>query len=128
MSKSKFFTGQPIFSQVLSFLPKTGVDQISARNDADRYCKHFTTYSHLVSMLYAVFNNCTSIRELTSGLLAWEHRITHLGVDYFPRRSTFSDATNFFITGIVIIYRTAEKASHPSYTLLTQPRSAYSRR
>jgi hypothetical protein len=45
-------------------------------------------------MLYAVFNNCTSIRELTSGLLAWEHRIRHLGVDYFPRRSTFSDANN----------------------------------
>jgi len=94
MSKSKFFTGQPIFSQVLSFLPKTGVNQISARNQADRYCKHFTTYGHLVSMLYAVFNNCSSIRELTSGLLAWEHRIAHLGVDYFPRRSTFSDANN----------------------------------
>jgi hypothetical protein len=94
MSKSIFFTGQPIFSQVLSFLPKGTVDQISQRNQADRYCKHFTTYGHLVSMLYAVFNNCTSIRELTSGLLAWEHRIAHLGVDYFPRRSTFSDANN----------------------------------
>ena len=94
MSKSIFFTGQPIFSQVLSFVPKSQVDQISKQNQADRYCKRFNTYDHLVSMLYAVFNNCNSIRELTSGLLAWEHRIKHLGVDYFPRRSTFSDANS----------------------------------
>lgn len=94
MSKSIFFTGQPIFSQVLSFVPRAQVDQISAQNQSDRYCKRFNTYDHLVSMLYAVFNNCNSIRELTSGLLAWEQRIKHLGVSYFPRRSTFSDANS----------------------------------
>lgn len=94
MSKSIFFTGQPIFSQVLSYIPKSRVDQISGDNAADRYCKHFTSYGHLVSMLYAVFNNCTSIRELTTGLLAWDQKIKHLGVDYFPRRSTLSDANN----------------------------------
>ena len=94
MSKSIFFTGQPIFAQVLSFIPRSQVDQISRQNQADRYCKRFGTYDHLVSMLYAVLNNCNSIRELTSGLLAWEHRIKHLGVGYFPRRSTFSDANN----------------------------------
>ena len=94
MSKSMFFTGQPIFSQVLSFIPKDQIDQISNQYNSDRYCKRFSTHTHFVSMLYAVFNNCTSIRELTSGLLAWEHRIRHLGVDYFPRRSTFSDANN----------------------------------
>lgn len=94
MSKSIFFTGQPIFSQVLNFIPRGRVDEISRQNQADRYCKRFSTYDHLVSMLYAVFNNCYSIRELTSGLLAWEQRIKHLGVDYFPRRSTFSDANS----------------------------------
>jgi hypothetical protein len=92
MNKSKFFTGQPIFSQVLSFLPKNTIHQISRKYQADRYCKYYNTYEHLVSMLYAIFNQCTSIRELTSGLLAWEQRITHLGVNHFPRRSTFSDA------------------------------------
>jgi len=94
MSKSIFFTGQPIFSQVLNFIPRSRVDEISRQNLADRYCKKFSTYDHLVSMLYAVFNNCNSIRELTSGLLAWEQRIKHLGVNYFPRRSTFSDANS----------------------------------
>jgi ribosomal protein S18 len=94
MSKSTFFTGQPIFSQVLSFINRSSVDGISNQLKADRYCRHFTTYGHLVSMLYGVFNNCNSLREVTSGLSAWEHRIQHLGINYFPRRSTLSDANN----------------------------------
>lgn len=94
MSKSKFFTGQPIFSQVLSFIPKAAVDRLAGDFEADRYCRHFTTYNHLVSLLYAVFNKCNSIRELTSGLLAWEDRINHLGINRFPKRSTLSDANS----------------------------------
>jgi hypothetical protein len=92
MSKSKFFTGQPIFSQVLGFIPKSSVDRISSLSKADRYCKHFTTHAHLVSMLYGILNNCSSLREVTTGMLAWEHRINHLGLKAFPRRSTLSDA------------------------------------
>jgi len=92
MSKSKFFTGQPIFSQLLSFLPKCSVDRIADEQQSDRYCRHFTTYNHLICLLYAVFNKCNSIRELTTGMLAWEHRINHLGMSRFPRRSTLSDA------------------------------------
>lgn len=94
MSKSKFFTGQPIFSQVLSFLPKASVDRIANEHQSDRYCRHFTTYNHLISILYAVLNKCNSIRELTSGMLAWEYRINHLGMTSFPRRSTLSDANS----------------------------------
>ncbi|MEJ1237615.1 IS4 family transposase [Chryseolinea sp. T2] len=94
MSKSKFFTGQPIFSQVLSFVPKTSIDRISSMNKADRYYKHFTTHAHLVSMLYGILNNCSSLREVTTGMLAWEHRINHLGIKAFPRRSTLSDANS----------------------------------
>jgi hypothetical protein len=92
MSKSKFFTGQPIFSQLLSFLPKSSIDRIATEQQSDRYCRHFTTYNHLICLLYAVFNKCNSIRELTTGMLAWEHRINHLGMSRFPRRSTLSDA------------------------------------
>jgi hypothetical protein len=43
-------------------------------------------------MLYAVLNKCQSIREVTTGLLAWETRLVHLGVTSAPRRSTLSDA------------------------------------
>ena len=94
MSKSSFFTGQPIFSQLLKFIPRQVVSRISLDMHADRYCKRFSTYDHLVCMLYGVFNHCTSLREITTGMLAWENRLLHLGVRHHPRRSTISDANN----------------------------------
>ncbi|MBI3236083.1 MAG: DUF4372 domain-containing protein [Bacteroidetes bacterium] len=92
MSKGNFFTGQPIFNQVLNLIPRHRVSTISREFQADRYYKSFKTYDHLVGMLYAIFNQCNSLREVTTGLLAWEHRIRHLGISSPPRRSTLSDA------------------------------------
>jgi len=92
MGKSKFFTGQPIFNQVLSFIPKRLVHQLAREQASDYYYKNFKTYDHLVTMLYATLNQCTSLREVTTGMLAWEHRIHHLGLKAHPRRSTIADA------------------------------------
>jgi hypothetical protein len=92
MSKGTFFTGQPIFNQVLKFIPRAQIKGIARECSADRYCKTFGTYEHLVTMLYAIFNRCDSLREVTTGLLAWDQRIHHLGLERHPRRSTISDA------------------------------------
>lgn len=94
MNKSTFFTGQPIFNQLLKFIPRDVVSRIALDNKADRYCKRFNTYEHLVTLLYAIFNNCHSLREVVTGMLAAEQRLLHLGVRYHPRRSTLSDANN----------------------------------
>lgn len=94
MNKSSFFNGQPIFAQLLKFIPRDTVSRIAHNSMADYYCKRFSTYEHLVTMLYAIFNNCNSLREVTTGMLAAEHRLAHLGVRYHPRRSTISDANN----------------------------------
>jgi Transposase DDE domain/Domain of unknown function (DUF4372) len=92
MSKSTFFTGQPIFSQILNFIPRSLV-QSSARDlNSDYYYKSFKTYEHLVTILYSIFNHCSSLREVATGLLAWDRRIYHLGMDFHPRRSTLADA------------------------------------
>jgi hypothetical protein len=92
MNKGTFFTGQPLFNQLLSFIPRNLVSQLVLKMDADHYYKRFGTYDHLVTLLYCVLNHCTSLREVTTGLLAWEHRIGHLGMKHHPRRSTISDA------------------------------------
>lgn len=94
MSKSKFFTGQPIFSQILKYIPRGLVARIAKEKMADHYCKRFNSYDHLVTLLYAILNNCNSLREVTTGMLAWEQRLAHLGMKHFPRRSTLSDANN----------------------------------
>lgn len=94
MGKSSFFTGQPIFGQLLQLIPRSQVTSLARQYKADRYCKKFDSYAHLVSLLYAVLNHCNSLREVCSGLLAWEHRLVHLGITCYPRRSTISDANN----------------------------------
>lgn len=92
MHKGTFFTGQPIFNQVLKFIPRRDIEVIAHQLQADRYYKRFKTYDHLVTMLYSILNHCNSLREVTTGLLAWDHRIAHLGIDSHPRRSTLADA------------------------------------
>lgn len=94
MNKSTFFSGQPIFTQLLKLIPKDAVLRIVRDSKADYYCKRFNTYEHLVTILYSIFNNCNSLREVTTGMMASEQRLAHLGVRYHPRRSTISDANS----------------------------------
>lgn len=70
------------------------VKKLAQAHLGDRYCKKFKTYDHLVAMLYTIFNRCTSIREVTTGLMACETKLNHLGVNYSVRRSTLSDANS----------------------------------
>ena len=92
MNKNTNFTGQPIFGQILQMIKRGQIDAIANKHGTDRYYKKFTTYKHLVTMLYLVLEGCTSIREVTTGLLACCTKLFHLGLDYSPKRSTFSDA------------------------------------
>jgi hypothetical protein len=92
MPKHTFFTGQPIFSQLIQLIPRTMISEVSRLHRADRYCKRFRTYDHLVCMLYVGFHQCTSIREAITGLQANDLRLLHTGLINTPRRSTLSDA------------------------------------
>ncbi len=65
MSKSTFFTGQPILSQILSLIPRSMVEQNSRDYEADRYCKRFKAYDHVVTMLFSVYSGCNSLREVS---------------------------------------------------------------
>lgn len=49
---------------------------------------------HLISLLYGVFSYCNGLRELCEGMLACEGKLTHLGLDKAPPKSTLSDANN----------------------------------
>ena len=92
MNKNTNLTGQPIFAQILSMIKRGQIQTIARKQGTDRYYKKFTTYKHLVTMLYLSFEGCTSIREVTTGLLACSTKLFHIGMDYSPKRSTLSDA------------------------------------
>jgi hypothetical protein len=92
MGKNTNFSGQPVFNQLLSFLDKTEIKAIGKKHHAERYVKKFNTYNHVVVMLFVAFESYNSIREVIVGLLANAHKLSHLGLSYLVKRSTFSDA------------------------------------
>ncbi|SDG93121.1 DUF4372 domain-containing protein, partial [Mucilaginibacter gossypii] len=79
MSKSTFFTGQPVLNQLLGLIDRNNVRSLARRGDHDLYYRYFDTYTHLVTMLYCVFNRCTSSREVISGMKASLHKLHHIG-------------------------------------------------
>jgi len=92
MDKSTFFTGQPILTQLLKYLPHDRIHQLAQKYKSDRYYKKLSSHYHLVVMLFSIFEKCNSLRELVTGMMAWQNRLQHLGFDFYPRRSTLSDA------------------------------------
>lgn len=100
MGKSTNFSGQPIFNQLIKFIDKSEVKEIARRNNAERYVKKFTTYNHLIVMLFVAFEGYSSIRETIVGLLANAHKLAHLGMNYVVKRSTFSEANQRRVSGV----------------------------
>ena len=94
MDKDKKFTGQPVLSQILDTIPTALIQTASRKHNSNYYYKRLPLRVHLVSLLYGVFSYCNGLRELSEGLLACEGKLTHLGLDRAPARSTLSDANN----------------------------------
>ncbi len=92
MGKTTNFNGQPIFNQLIKFIDKSEIRKIAKHHGSERYVKKFTTYNHVVVMLFVAFEGYHSIREVILGLLANAHKLSHLGLSYLVRRSTFSEA------------------------------------
>lgn len=92
MGEIKKFPGQPILSQIIELIPGQLIHAANRKHKANRYYKTLSFRVHLVSMLFGVFSYCNGLRELCEGLLACEGKLSHLGLDKAPARSTLSDA------------------------------------
>ena len=92
MSKSNIFFGQPIFSQMVGLLNKSKITSRALLHKSDHYCKRFSTFQHLITMVYGVTSGCNSLRELCGGIVSYGDKISHCKFDYSPKRSTISDA------------------------------------
>lgn len=92
MNKSTHFSGQPTFLQIIKLLPKQIVVQCVQKHSSDRYYKKFNTWHHLITMLFSCYGHCHSLRDVVTGLRAFEGRLQTADVKHFPTRSTFSEA------------------------------------
>ncbi|WP_423809699.1 DUF4372 domain-containing protein [Polaribacter atrinae] len=60
MGKSTIFFGQPIFSQMISLNDKGKITARGLSDKSDPYCKRFSTFQHLITMVYGVTSGCNS--------------------------------------------------------------------
>ena len=91
MNKSTDYLGQPILSQLLSLIEKPVIAQTIRSHKANYRYKKLFLWDHLVSMLYGIFTNCTSLREIQHGLEICQGKLLHLNLSRVPPRSTLSD-------------------------------------
>jgi hypothetical protein len=92
MGKNTNFSGQLIFNQLIKFIDKSEIRKIAKHHRAERYVKKFSTYNHVIVMHFVALKGFHSIREAILGLMANSHKLSHLGLSYLVRRSTFSEA------------------------------------
>lgn len=79
------------FCAVLKALPHRAFDESVARHQADKYCKHFSHWDHLVAMLYAQLSGASSLRVLELSFNS--HRMCRKSLCAAAvRRSTLADA------------------------------------
>jgi len=72
-------------------LPRGVFDQAVRRHNADKYCKRFGHWDHLVAMLYAQWSGAAGLRPLETGFNSHAAHHYHLGTSAI-KRSTLADA------------------------------------
>ena len=83
-----------LFSQLLQKIPRDVFDSLVQKHGAERYAKGFSSWTHLVAMLFSQLAHADSLREICNGLACCEGKLLHLGIRGTPRRSTLSYANN----------------------------------
>ena len=87
----KKFVGQPIFKQLIDFLPKNQFDLLAKTHQTDRYYKTYDAWTQLVTMLFGVLSRCDYTGEICDGMLAMQGKLNHLGLSSSPAKSTVGD-------------------------------------
>jgi hypothetical protein len=92
MGKSIHFFGQSVFGQLISLIDQSDARKASDLCQSDRFYKRFSSWDHLVSMLFCTFGNCQSLREVCGAFLGLKGKTEHFYMKSIPKRSTMSDA------------------------------------
>jgi hypothetical protein len=78
------------FTQFLEILKLVNYKAIIAKHGSDKYCKSFTTWQHLLSMIYAHVAGIDSLRDLVNCMNMLGGEANHLDIKDPATRSTLS--------------------------------------
>jgi hypothetical protein len=85
------FVGQPIFSQVLKLVDKSGFADLVREKRSDRYYKTFSSWVQFVTLQFGIMSRCDSMSEIIEGMRAMSGKLNHLGLKSCPAKSTAGD-------------------------------------
>lgn len=79
-----------LFSQIISKLDRNIFSKIVKEKNTDKHQKGFSSWTHLVSMLFCQFAKSQSVRDISNGLRSATGNLNHLGINRAPSKSSIS--------------------------------------
>lgn len=79
-----------LFSQIISKLDRSKFNKLVLANGSDKHNKGYTSWTHLVSMLFCQFAKSQSVRDISNGLRSATGNLNHLGIQKAPSKSSVS--------------------------------------
>ena len=79
-----------LFSQIISKLDHSKFNKLVKIKQTDKHCKGYTSWTHLVSMLFCQFAKSQSVRDISNGLRSATGNLNHLGIERAPSKSSIS--------------------------------------
>lgn len=79
-----------LFSQIISKLDRLSFNKLVRSHQTDKYQKGYTSWTHLVAMLFCQFAKSQSVRDISNGLRSATGNLNHLGIERAPSKSTIS--------------------------------------
>lgn len=81
-----------LFSQIVSMFNREEFCGLVQKHKSEYYSKGFTSWEHVVSMLFCQLAQAKSLREICGGLACCVGKLRHLGMKDSPKKSTLSYA------------------------------------
>lgn len=81
-----------MFAQMISIIDRHEFQRSVNKHEAEKCAKGFSTWDQFVSMLFCQAESAGSLREIVGGLASAAGKLSHLGMEQAPARSTLSYA------------------------------------
>jgi Domain of unknown function (DUF4372)/Transposase DDE domain len=81
-----------MFSQILQLFPRSDFQLLVKETRAERHARGFSCWGQFVSMLFCQLGRAHSLREICHGLSTCEGKLSHLGIEQAPKRSSLAYA------------------------------------
>ena len=83
-------TNVTLFSQIIGKLDRLKFSKLVNEKQTDKHQKGYTSWTHLVAMLFCQFAKSQSVRDISNGLRSATGNLNHLGIERAPSKSSVS--------------------------------------